>query len=76
MIIHVFVSPELPVTGWGVFAREALISTKEKGTRKLLAEGIQAPPEYCDSSLDKKVYETPVADLPPAYEQTLSTHIR
>ncbi|KAF5620182.1 HECT-type ubiquitin ligase-interacting creD [Fusarium sp. NRRL 52700] len=63
MPIHLFISPELPVNGWGVFVRDHVIAAKE--VKSLLAEGISVPPKYCKGDYVVEDYEVP----PPAYSE-------
>jgi arrestin-related trafficking adapter 4/5/7 len=63
MPIHLFISPELPVNGWGVFVRDHVIAAKE--VKSLLAEGISVPPKYCKGDFVVEDYEVP----PPAYSE-------
>ncbi|KAF4343550.1 HECT-type ubiquitin ligase-interacting creD [Fusarium beomiforme] len=64
MPIHLFISPELPVNGWGVFVRDHAIAAKE--VKNLLAEGIRVPPKYCKGDFVVEDYEVP----PPAYSES------
>ncbi|KAF4953212.1 hypothetical protein FGADI_6187 [Fusarium gaditjirri] len=63
MPIHLFISPELPVNGWGVFVRDHVIAAKE--IKSLLAEGISVPPKYCKGDFVVEDHEIP----PPAYSE-------
>ncbi|RGP77142.1 hect-type ubiquitin ligase-interacting cred [Fusarium longipes] len=65
--IHLFISPELPVNGWGVFVRHNDIRSKE--VKDLLAEGIRIPPRYSNGDFDLKEYGTPIGTPPPAYSE-------
>ncbi|KAM0371843.1 hypothetical protein ACHAPY_009788 [Fusarium culmorum] len=65
--IHLFISPELPVNGWGVFVRNNDIASKE--VKDLLAEGIRVPPRYCRGDFDVEGYGVPVGTPPPAYSE-------
>lgn len=66
MPIHLFISPELPVNGWGVFVSNSSIAAKE--VKDVLAEGIRVPPRYCKGAFvmeDDAIPDTP----PPAYSE-------
>mgnify|MGYP004723402647 CR=1 FL=1 len=67
MPIHLFVSPELPINGWGVFVRDDTIDTKE--SKDMLAEGIRIPPKYCKGDFVLDGYGTPLGTPPPAYSE-------
>ncbi|KAH7310746.1 hypothetical protein B0I35DRAFT_78445 [Stachybotrys elegans] len=61
--VVLFVSPELPITGWGFFDRSDKTGTKE--VEAALAEGIQTPPEYCKGQYLSEDEEC--GSPPPAY---------
>ncbi|KAH6951400.1 hypothetical protein DER45DRAFT_635441 [Fusarium avenaceum] len=66
MPIHLFISPELPVNGWGVFVKNNSIAAKE--VKDVLVEGIRVPPRYCKGGFvmeDYGIRGTP----PPAYSE-------
>ncbi|RGP67647.1 hect-type ubiquitin ligase-interacting cred [Fusarium sporotrichioides] len=65
--IHLFISPELPVNGWGVFVRHN--DTVAKEMKELLAEGIRVPPRYCKGDFDMEEYGMTVSTPPPAYSE-------
>ncbi|KAJ4024918.1 hypothetical protein NW752_002372 [Fusarium irregulare] len=67
MPIYLFISPELPVNGWGVFVHNKDITSKE--VKDSLAEGIRIPPRYCDVDLGLDGYGLPVGTPPPAYSE-------
>ncbi|KAH7147013.1 hypothetical protein B0J13DRAFT_664882 [Dactylonectria estremocensis] len=46
--VVLFVSPELPVNGWGVFAQEPIIGTDDAVHKDALSEGIHVPPKYIE----------------------------
>ncbi|KAJ4210914.1 hypothetical protein NW759_012947 [Fusarium solani] len=64
--ITLFVSPELPINGWGAFVHENDQTTK--GALEALSEGIQAPPRYCKVDEAERQYGI-VVDAPPAYSR-------
>ncbi|KAF4456362.1 hypothetical protein F53441_1521 [Fusarium austroafricanum] len=66
MPIHLFISPEFPVNGWGVFVRENTIAAKE--VKNVLAEGLRVPPKYCKGDFVEE-YGTPIGIPPPAYSE-------
>ncbi|WZH49621.1 hypothetical protein QYS62_010824 [Fusarium acuminatum] len=66
MPIHLFISPELPVNGWGVFVKNNSIAAKE--IKDVLAEGIRVPPSYCKGDFVMGDYGTP-GTPPPAYSE-------
>lgn len=61
-----FVSPELPINGWGAFVQEKGQTTK--GALESLSGGIQAPPRYCKVDEGERQYEI-IVDAPPAYSR-------
>ena len=67
MPIYLFISPELPVNGWGVFVHNKDITSKE--VKDSLAEGIRVPPRYCDVEVSLEGYGLPVGTPPPAYSE-------
>ncbi|KEY67115.1 hypothetical protein S7711_09531, partial [Stachybotrys chartarum IBT 7711] len=60
MPVVLFVSPDLPITGWDIFAHNDGKTRKE--LLPLLSMGMQAPPEYCKYDYGARVS---VADTPP-----------
>ncbi|RSL58856.1 hypothetical protein CEP54_007567 [Fusarium duplospermum] len=66
LAITLFVSPELPINGWGAFVQEH--DQTAKGALEALSEGIQAPPRYCKIDEGERQYEI-VVDAPPAYSR-------
>ncbi|KAI8716915.1 Arrestin-C domain-containing protein [Fusarium sp. LHS14.1] len=64
--ITLFVSPELPINGWGAFVQED--HQTNKGALESLSEGIQAPPRYCKVDEGERQYEI-IVDAPPAYSR-------
>jgi hypothetical protein len=67
MPIHLFISPELPVNGWGVFVKNNSIAAKE--VKDVLAEGIRVPPRYCKGDFVVEDYGIPLDTPPPAYSE-------
>lgn len=67
MPIHLFISPELPVNGWGVFVRNNSIAAKE--VKDVLAEGIRVPPRYCKGDFVVEDYGIPLGTPPQAYSE-------
>ncbi|XEV03046.1 hypothetical protein FSHL1_008333 [Fusarium sambucinum] len=65
--IYLFISPELPVNGWGIFVRQNHITSKE--VNDLLAEGLRVPPRYCRGDFGLEGYGMPVGTPPPAYSE-------
>ncbi|KAF4975103.1 hypothetical protein FZEAL_8051 [Fusarium zealandicum] len=63
MPIIVFISPELPINGWGVFAQEHEKRTDEAVIKRALSEGVRVPPKYMEVEDSINDYETP----PPPY---------
>ncbi|RSM09306.1 hypothetical protein CEP52_004153 [Fusarium oligoseptatum] len=64
--ITLFVSPELPINGWGAFVQEH--DQIAKGAHEALSEGIQAPPRYCKIDEGERQYDI-IVDAPPAYSR-------
>ncbi|KAF5009353.1 hypothetical protein FDECE_4409 [Fusarium decemcellulare] len=67
MPISLFVSPELPVNGWGVFARDNEKTTSE--SMSVLSEGIRIPPKYCNDHVGTEDYGRPPGTPPPVYSE-------
>jgi hypothetical protein len=65
--IYLFISPELPVNGWGIFVRQNDITSKDVKDR--LAEGLRVPPRYCREDFGVEGYAMPVGTPPPAYSE-------
>ncbi|KAF5680032.1 O-dinitrobenzene, calcium zinc resistance protein [Fusarium heterosporum] len=67
MPIHLFISPELPVNGWGVFVANSDTTTKE--VKDLLAGGMRVPPKYCKDEFEMEDVGIPLGTPPPAYSE-------
>ncbi|KAF4990269.1 hypothetical protein FGRMN_8577 [Fusarium graminum] len=65
--IHLFISPEFPVNGWGVFVANSDMATKE--VKDLLAGGIRVPPKYCKGEFVMEDLKIPLGTPPPAYSE-------
>ncbi|KAM0346268.1 hypothetical protein ACHAPU_005695 [Fusarium lateritium] len=67
MPMHLFISHELPVSGWGVFVISSDMATKE--VKDLLAGGIRVPPKYCKGEFVMDDLSIPLDTPPPAYSE-------
>ncbi|KAL6400066.1 putative HECT-type ubiquitin ligase-interacting protein creD [Ilyonectria robusta] len=63
--IILFVSPELPVNGWGIFVQENQNFTSN--ALDILAEGLHVPPKYCIDEKRTGDYESIPEIAPPPY---------
>ncbi|KAH7137075.1 hypothetical protein B0J13DRAFT_640817 [Dactylonectria estremocensis] len=65
--VIMFVSPQLPIDGWGIFVQENQCLANK--ALHILAEGLHVPPKYCALENKTRCYEsTPEGDPPPYCE--------